>query len=103
LLIWSTSTYFDEIDNLMAEAIRKFIFPGAVLLFSKKGRILFHKAYGIGNIFTRLPRYIKHFFDLASLTKPLATATSIMALVRDRKLALENPIGQILLNLKILN
>jgi serine-type D-Ala-D-Ala carboxypeptidase len=87
---------FDEIDNLMLEAIKKFVFPGAVLLFSKEGLILFHKAYGVGNIFSRYPVSLHTLFDLASLTKPLATATSIMALLRDGKLALENQIGQIL-------
>jgi serine-type D-Ala-D-Ala carboxypeptidase len=87
---------FDEIDNLMTEAIKKFVFPGAVLLFSKEGLILFHKAYGVGNIFSRYPVSLHTFFDLASLTKPLATATSIMALLRDGKLALENQVGQIL-------
>jgi serine-type D-Ala-D-Ala carboxypeptidase len=92
--------YFDEIDNLMVEAIKKFIFPGAVLLFSKGGLILFHKAYGVGNIFSRHPVSLHTLFDLASLTKPLATATSMMVLVKDGKLALKNQIGQILPELK---
>jgi serine-type D-Ala-D-Ala carboxypeptidase len=91
---------FDEIDNLMMEAIKKFVFPGAVLLFSKDGLILFHKAYGHGNIFSRCPVSLNTLFDLASLTKPLATATSIMALVKDGKLALENQLGQILSEFK---
>jgi serine-type D-Ala-D-Ala carboxypeptidase len=90
------SSYFDEIDNLMAAAIRKFVFPGAVLLFSRKEEILFHKAYGIGNIFTSCPVNLNTVFDLASLTKPLGTATSIMALVRDGKLFLKDQLGQIL-------
>ena len=89
-------TCFDIIDNLMVEATRNFVFPGAVLLFSKKEEILFHKAYGIANIFTSCPVTLNTVFDLASLTKPLATATSIMALVRDGKLSLEDQVGQIL-------
>jgi serine-type D-Ala-D-Ala carboxypeptidase len=90
------SPYFAEIDNLMVTAIEKNIFPGAVLLFSKNGEILFHKAYGVGNIFSCRPVSQNTVFDLASLTKPLATATSVMALVRDKKLALESPLGQII-------
>jgi serine-type D-Ala-D-Ala carboxypeptidase len=92
--------YFDEVDTLMVEAIKKFIFPGAVLLFSKEGLILFHKAYGVGNIFSRHPVSLHTLFDLASLTKPLATATSMMALVKGGKLALKNQLGQILPELK---
>jgi muramoyltetrapeptide carboxypeptidase LdcA involved in peptidoglycan recycling/CubicO group peptidase (beta-lactamase class C family) len=90
------STYFYEIDSLMAEATRKFVFPGAVLLFSKNEEVLFHKAYGIGNIIKNFPVALNTVFDLASLTKPLATTTSIMALVRDGKLTLEDQLGQIL-------
>jgi serine-type D-Ala-D-Ala carboxypeptidase len=91
---------FDKIDHLMVEAIKNFVFPGAVLLFSKDGLILFHKAYGIGNIFSRFPVSVNTLFDLASLTKPLVTATSIMALVRDGKLSLENQLGHILAEFK---
>jgi serine-type D-Ala-D-Ala carboxypeptidase len=94
------SSYFIEIDNLMVEAIKKFIFPGAVLLFSKSGKILFHKAYGIGNIFSCRPVSQHTLFDLASLTKPLATATSIMVLVREKKLTLESQLGQIISEFK---
>ncbi len=90
------SIYFDEIDSLMCNAIKNFVFPGAVLLFSKNGSVLFHKAYGVSNIFSGRPVFLNTVFDLASLTKPLATATSIMALVRDSKLALDDPLGQIL-------
>jgi serine-type D-Ala-D-Ala carboxypeptidase len=100
LYLSGQSTNFIEIDNLMMAAVRKFVFPGAVLLFSKNGSILFHKAYGIGNIFSRCPVNQNTMFDLASLTKPLATATSIMALVRDGKLTLESRLGQIISEFK---
>ena len=90
------STYLDEIDHLMKEAAGQFVFPGAVLLFSKNGTIRFHQAYGIGNMFSGRPVCLNTVFDLASLTKPLATATSIMALVRDGKLALDDSLGHIL-------
>ena len=90
------SSSFHEINNLMIEAVKKFIFPGSVLLFSKNGSILFHKAYGIRNIFSNSPVSLNTVFDLASLTKPLAVATSIMVLVRDGKLDLQERIWKIL-------
>ncbi len=96
LLTPEKGTCFGEIDNMMIEAAKRFVFPGAVLLFSQEGSIMFHKAYGISNIFSGSPVELDTIFDLASLTKPLATATSFMALVRDRKITLTDTLGQIL-------
>lgn len=87
---------FGCIHKLMQKAIDNFIFPGAVLLFSKNGSILFHRAYGIANIFDNTPLTSDTVFDLASLTKPLATATSLMALITDKKLGIEDSLSAIL-------
>lgn len=95
-LVSGPSSAFSQIDNLMMDAIRKFVFPGAVLLFSKNDSVLFHKAYGIRNILSNCPVTLSTVFDLASLTKPLAVATSIMALIRDRKLGLQDRTREVL-------
>ena len=50
-----------------------FGFPGGVLLVAKENVILFHKAYGYANLYTKQPMTRDTIFDLASLTKPLAT------------------------------
>ncbi len=64
----------------MQKAINEKIFPGAVLLVASKGEIVFHKAYGMADIFTKEKMTSDTFFDLASLTKPLATTLAIMKL-----------------------
>lgn len=87
---------FDCIHKLMQRAIDNFIFPGAILLFSKNGSILFHRAYGIANVFDNTPVTRDTVFDLASLTKPLATTTSLMALITDQKLGIEDSLSAIL-------
>ena len=69
-----------RVDRAMKRAVEDFVFPGGVLLVSKGESVLFNEAYGIRNVVSSAPVTRKTVFDLASLTKPLATATSLMAL-----------------------
>ncbi len=79
-----------NVHALMEKAVVDFVFPGAVLMVSSGDSVRFHKPYGVRNILSNDPATRKTAFDLASLTKPLAVAVSIMALVRDGKLAVED-------------
>jgi len=76
---------FGRIDHVVGEEIEKGNFPGAVVLVGKQDDILYWQAFG--NQVTKPheePVDKDTVFDLASLTKPIATAASIMIL-RDRK------------------
>jgi CubicO group peptidase (beta-lactamase class C family) len=80
----------------MRRAIDDRVFPGAVLLVCKAGDIRFHKAYGYSNIFTRHKTMAATVFDLASLTKPLATTLAIMNLIDQGRLELEQDLETVL-------
>lgn len=80
-------------DILMQQAVTDRIFPGGVLLVSKLGRILFCKPYGVTNLFTGRPVSPETVFDLASLTKPLATTLAIMLLIQRQRLFLSDTMG----------
>ena len=74
-----------RIDQVIEEEIAKGNFPGAVVLVGKQDDILYWEAFGHEVIEPDEETISKDtVFDLASLTKPIATATSIMIL-RDRK------------------
>ncbi|MHC4891119.1 MAG: serine hydrolase domain-containing protein [Planctomycetota bacterium] len=75
----------NEIDCVVKEEIKKGSFPGAVVLIGKADDILYWRAFG-DQVIEPFRKQMKKntIFDLASLTKPIATATSIMIL-RDRK------------------
>jgi len=76
---------FSQIDHVIGEEIEKGSFPGAVVLVGKQGDILYWEAFGNEVIEPHEEPIDKNTVsDLASLTKPIATATSIMIL-RDRK------------------
>ena len=88
---------FAEIDQVVKEEIAKGNFPGAVVLVGKEDDIVYWQAFG-NKIIDPCEEQtdINTIFDLASMTKPIATATSIMIL-RDRKaISLDDNVGKYL-------
>jgi uncharacterized protein YbbC (DUF1343 family)/CubicO group peptidase (beta-lactamase class C family) len=84
-----------EMDALVAAAIEQKRLPGAVVLVARRGKIAWLRAYGHRQIEPqRTPMTTDTLFDLASLTKPVATAASVMALVEAGKLRLDDPAAQ---------
>lgn len=87
----AAATRWEEIDSAVARALGAAALPGAVFLIHHRGRIVYHKAFGHRAL---RPEYeamtLDTMFDLASLTKPIATASSIMALVQDGRLRLND-------------
>jgi len=88
-------------DQVIAESIGKRQLPGAVVLVARKGRVAWRKAYGSRTIEpVREPMTPDTIFDVASLTKVVATATSIMILVERGKVRLSDPISNYIPELK---
>ncbi len=84
-----SSARLSELDRVVEDALARKDFPGAVLLVSRKGNIVYRKAFGLSQLVPeRKPMTAGMIFDLASLTKPVATATSIMILVERGQLRL---------------
>jgi CubicO group peptidase (beta-lactamase class C family) len=79
----------DQIDVVVKVSIAQGHLPGAVVLVVRQGKIAFRRAYGLRS---KQPAEVRMtadtVFDLASLTKPLATATSILLLIEQGKLGL---------------
>src|ERR1700743_1726058 len=72
---------FSAIDDLVGQAIAQNQIPGAVVVIGHGGRIVFRKAYGERSLEPeREAMTMDTVFDMASLTKPLMTATFIKAL-----------------------
>jgi CubicO group peptidase (beta-lactamase class C family) len=81
-------------DAVIADAIADKKLPGAVVLVGRKGRIVWRKAYGARAVEpVREVMTPETIFDLASLTKVVATATSVMILMERGKLRLSDPVS----------
>ncbi|MFO7839517.1 MAG: serine hydrolase domain-containing protein [Desulfosalsimonadaceae bacterium] len=79
----------------MEEAVGDGVFPGGALGVFRRQKLLFYAAYGLANVFTRRPVRLDTVFDLASLTKPLATSLAVMDLVAKGQMGLEQPVADI--------
>lgn len=85
------------IDGVVRQAIDSGRIPGAVVLVGQGSRILFEKAYGHRRLQPRAePMTLGTRFDLASLTKAVATAPAVLILVQDGKVRLEDPVSRYL-------
>jgi CubicO group peptidase (beta-lactamase class C family) len=77
---------FNEVEKVIDKAIEDKSFPGAVVLIWKDDKILFEKAFGYYTYDTPSAKVQTNtIFDLASLTKVVATTTAAM-ICYDRKL-----------------
>src|SRR5947209_9864275 len=90
-----------RIDSAVADSIAKNELPGGVVLIARRGRVVWRKAYGSRALLPeREAMTTDTIFDLASLTKIIATATSIMILVERGQLRLSDPVSLYLPELK---
>lgn len=85
----------NQIDALVEKDIADKKLPGAVVIVGHKGKIVYRKAFGNRSLVPTVEKMtVDTIFDVASLTKPIATATSIMILVEQGKLRLNDTIGK---------
>jgi uncharacterized protein YbbC (DUF1343 family)/CubicO group peptidase (beta-lactamase class C family) len=84
-----------KIDVAVREALDRGDMPGAVVVVVHRGAVVYRKAFGQRSLqpekTAMLPAVV---FDLASLTKPIATATSILLLVEQGTLKVSDRLSQ---------
>jgi uncharacterized protein YbbC (DUF1343 family) len=84
----------DRIDQAVRDAIRTHKTPGAVVVIGQRDGVVFRRAYGARAVVpSREPMTADTIFDLASLTKPIVTATSVMLLVEEGRLDLDSAVS----------
>ncbi|HMF65722.1 MAG TPA: sodium/solute symporter, partial [Edaphobacter sp.] len=96
---------FTPISTLINDAIAAHKLPGAVVVVGHDGKIVFHQAYGNRKIAgepgitgdtAAEPMTEDTIFDMASLTKCLATATAMMQLYEQGKFQFDDPVAKYL-------
>ncbi len=87
---------FSDIDQAMMNAVKEGVFPGGVLLWANRKKLFYHKGFGVADLATCVPVDPETVFDLASLTKPLATTLAVADLVKTGQLKTETCVGDIL-------
>ena len=86
----------NSVIKIINQAVKDNVFPGGVLLVSINSKIKFYKAFGKLDIFSGPIMTKDTIFDLASLTKPLATSLAILKLIQDGIISAKQNIGSII-------
>jgi len=91
------TTNLGVLDAIVRDAIQDGQIPGAVLLVWHNGRVIYRKAFGNRALQPRRePMTIDTIFDVASLTKVVATTTAVMQLVQKGEVRLNDPVTKYL-------
>lgn len=81
------------VDSIIQASIDNHEIPGAVLLVGHDGQVVYRKAYGMRSLEpTRSAMTVNTIFDIASLTKVVATTTAAMQLMEQGKIRLNDPV-----------
>src|SRR3954471_15958011 len=85
----------DGVDSIIRQAIMDGNIPGAVLVVGHEGKIIYRKAYGERALEPRHePMTLDTVFDVASLTKVIATTTAVMQLFQQGKVRMNDPVAK---------
>lgn len=91
----ASSELDQKIAPLVQKAIEKGEMSGAVIAVLHHDALVYEKAFGFRQVEPEpIPMTVEAVFDLASLTKPIATATSIMHLVEQGAIELNDPVSK---------
>ena len=90
-----TSKSLKPIASIVKKEIRAGRIPGAVIIVGNRDKKIFRQAFGYRSTRPKkLPMRVNTVFDLASLTKVIATTTAVMKLVEDGKLSIQDPVSE---------
>ncbi len=89
-----SARHLARLDGVVETAIAQRETPGAVVVVGRKGRVIYRKAFGHRALIPKPePMTVDTIFDVASLTKVMATATSLIILVEEGKVSLSDSVS----------
>jgi len=89
--------YVSKALNVLEDGLRGGVYPGFTVLVARKGVVAIHRADGYAQLIPeRRHMGLNTVFDLASLTKPVCTATLTLKMVEKGVLTLETRVCEVL-------
>jgi beta-N-acetylhexosaminidase len=89
-----------SIDSLALKGIRNRAYPGCQVLVAKDGKVFYRKSFGYQTYANKQRIQNDDLYDLASVTKILSSTPSLMKLVGDKALSLDDSLGALLPEVK---
>jgi uncharacterized protein YbbC (DUF1343 family)/CubicO group peptidase (beta-lactamase class C family) len=88
---------FAAIGEIVNRGIAEHRIPGAVVIVGHNGQVVYRQAFGMRSLVpTQEKMTVGTIFDMASLTKPLMTATAVMQLCEQGKIGVNDPVAKYL-------
>jgi beta-glucosidase-like glycosyl hydrolase/CubicO group peptidase (beta-lactamase class C family) len=85
-----------KVDSLVQDGLDSLMYPGAQVLIARKGKVVFNKGFGRPTYKSSEKVTPEHIYDLASITKILATLPIIMRMEENGKIALNNTFEELI-------
>ncbi len=82
------------IDRIVEEGLKEKAFPGCQVLVAKNGAVIYEKSFGFFDYAGTHPVENTDMYDLASVTKVMATLPAVMKLYDQKKLALSDKLSK---------
>ncbi len=85
-----------QVDTLMKNGMDSLMFPGAQVLIARKGKVIYNKAFGKPTYDSKDSVTKDHLYDLASMTKILATLPMVMKMEEKQEIKLSDTFGELI-------
>ncbi len=85
-----------KVDELVQNGLDSLMYPGAQVLIARKGQVIYHKAFGKPTYNAKDSVTKEHLYDLASVTKILATLPMVMKMEEEGDIALADTFGELI-------
>ncbi|MFS4492273.1 glycoside hydrolase family 3 N-terminal domain-containing protein [Maribacter sp. 2308TA10-17] len=79
-----------QVDKLVNDGLDSLMYPGAQVLIARKGKVIYNKGFGRPTYKSEEKVTPDHIYDLASITKILATVPMVMKMEQEGKIALND-------------
>jgi beta-N-acetylhexosaminidase len=90
------SDFFDKIDDIANRGIKEKAYPGCQVLIAKEGKVIYNKSFGYHTYENQQKVTNDDIYDLASITKIVASTAAVMKLHEMSKIDLDDQLGDYL-------
>ncbi|HSH66178.1 MAG TPA: serine hydrolase, partial [Bacteroidia bacterium] len=90
------SEIFKKIDSIALRGIKDKVFPGCQIFIAKEQKVIYQKSFGYHTYENKIAVKNSDVYDIASLTKIVASTASVMRLMDQHKLSLDKKLSDYL-------
>ena len=90
------SAILNKIESIVTYAIAKKMTPGIQILIARKGKVIYQKSFGYQTYDNKTKIKNSDIYDIASLTKIVATLPNVMQQYDQQKITMETTLGTLL-------